>query len=447
MSPRPNIGWLGPLGLLALALAACADSRRVDVVLPAVSGARTVVLSVEGDVASGLWVLDPSRPSPIPLVLPDDGALSLAYAAYEELPEVLGLALGPLVPRTDGGPLPTSRLALQSARLDADDTFSGWSPLTTLPTSLEAVRVLSACARFRATPFGVPAGGDGGVLEALPDGTALGSTFDGPFFRISPAGLTPLALPDTLPRMLSHTAADGALWLFGRQGQAATGTLETGFREVPSAPEPHELVALTVVPGSTRALDLFVLSSRGDLYRFDGARWTSLVDAPDDAEVTLTRAVAAASADDVLYSSRDNHLTRWRPGGVTLEVPTEPGGERDLEAVTYVPDLGYVVGTSLDGRYYREEAPGKWARVLGREGQDATLRISVDALFPFEDGFFVTGGLGATQQYSRALGFCPVGPSVANNSVSRARWVGRDLVLLTESSESVPASAVWMTRL
>jgi hypothetical protein len=433
------------LGLLALGLLACTDSRRVDVALPTVAGARAVLLSVEGETASGLWVIDPSQPSS--LSLGDEGALSLAYAAYDTSPAVLGLTVGPLAARAEGGPLPTPRLALEGARLGADDTFSGWAPLPTLPAALEAVRVVSACARFRATPFGVSAGGDGGVLEALPDGTAIGSTFDGPFFRISREGLTPLALPDTLPRMLSHTAVDGTLWLFGRQGLAARGTLEAGFREVPSAPEPHELVALTEVPGSTRALDLFVLSSRGDLYRFDGARWVTLVDAPADAEVTLTRAVAAASAEDVLYSSRDNLLTRWRPGGVTLEVPTEPGGERDLEAVTFVPELGYVVGTSLDGRYYREEAPGRWARVVGREGQDATLRISVDALFPFEDGFFVTGGLGATQQYSRALGFCPVGPSVANNSVSRARWVGRDLVLLTESSESIPASAVWMTRL
>lgn len=431
------------LGCLVLAALGCTDRRQVDVVLPEVAGARTVLLAVEGE-TSGVWVLDPARPAP--LELGDEGPLSLAYAAYDVVPEALGLALGPLVPRSDGGPLPTARLALEGARLDADDTFTGWAPLATPPASLAAVRVLSGCARFAATPFRAPAGGDGGVLEALPDGTALGSTMDGPFFLISPAGLTVLALPDTLPRTVSHTAADGTVWLFGREGRVAAGTLATGFREAPSAPERHELVALTAVPGSTQALELFVLSSRGDLYRFDGARWTTLVDAPDDAELTITRAVAAASDTDVLYSGRADAVTRWRPSGVSQEVPTEPELTRDVEAVSYVPSLGYVIGTTLEGRYYHTPSPGRWTRLLGRDGQSATLSISVDALFPFEDGFLATGGLGATQQYSRAEGFCAVGASVAHNSVSRARWVGRDLVLLTESSESVPTSAVWMTR-
>ena len=438
------VAWLLTLGCFALAALGCTDRRHVEVMLPEVAGARTVLLAAEGD-TRGVWVLDPARPSP--LELGGEGPLSLAYAAYGVPPESLGLVLGPLVSRGDGGPLPASRLALEGAQLDADDVFSGWAPLPTLPASLEAVRVVSACARFGATPFRTPPRGDGGVLEALPDGTALASTVDGPFFRVTPTGLTPLALPDTLPRTVSHTAADGTVWLFGREGRAAAGTLEAGFRPAPSAPEPHELVALTAVPGSTRALELFVVSSRGDLYRFDGARWTTLVDAPGDAELTITRAVAAASATDVLYSGRADAVTRWRPSGVSQEVPTEPDQARHVEAVTYIPSLGYVVGTTLEGRYYHESSPGRWTRLLGRDGQSATLSISVDALFPFEDGFFATGGLGATQQYSRAEGFCAVGASVAHNSVSRARWVGRDLVLLTESSESVPPSAVWLTRL
>lgn len=378
--------------------------------LVAVDGASVTAVDLSG------------APGPVSLSPPSGERRGLVEVLLYERPLAeLGFVEGAITPSPSGEPgfrLPSARSIFQLRLEDGEDR---WSESSSVSPALAAFRSSvpppSPCYRFHLTQRVIPSGNGVTFVALGNEGVALLGS-GGRIFAITTtvvAGVTIVDRPQ-LDITSVHRAGSGSLYLGARAGAIYSGRLEGTAIAVErigtSSASPRfidsggvggedELFIVTRDPlrGTSNFGRLFA-GSFTVLHSFPG-------DHPDAEDYGGVVRLGPRSAIAGRVVSPE--LVRWSDGTMTREVPGD--GREGISAMTWVPSLGVVVGTSVGGLYAHDGA--RW-KALPSSG----VSLGVTALAPFEDGFFYGGVNGPFGYYSPRHGICPAGIPLPNSPIA-----------------------------
>jgi len=429
-----------------LLLGACTQSDVVRVSLPPLGSAQSAILTLTAGNDRRAWALDlSSNPVDAPFIESGE-AVDLALAAYEAPLVRIGLTAGPLdlAAHMDGRSLPS---VVASFEMRVESSTAAWHTVNDVPPVIGRIRVPGPegpCADLVQTTLTLPVMQSPGVLLVLDGERVLIGTHQGSFFIATRTGLTPVPALDGLPGMAFARISDGTLWLFGRGGATARGTLETGFTRTSSAPLARDLVLAEPVPGVRD--DFFVVSRLGDVFRYDGSRWLTLFDGRGGD--TYFRSFVSLSPTHFLLTSDSEIVHRYDRGTIVDETPATAavaGETREIEALALIPELGVVASTSFDGKFAVDSGDRRW-RLLPTPAASATgLGVGADEMIAYRGGFWVAGTTGAHTQWYPSWGFCSPGHPFSNKPILRVTVQGDALVAVTDYDvNGGPPVVLWL---
>ena len=273
---------LRALPLLAITFG-CAELR-LEIDLPTPEGMRSLVLVVEHDgevTAHGINLEHPGALN-LPHLEPFRGEARLHGLYYAGTLGDLEVGAGPL-PLVDAGapgrPVPPPDLVLE-ARV-AINALSDWVPADAPPIELSRPHLPNEhphCFPFRHRLF--PLGTRQRVYASIEeDGAVLAFSNVGEVFRITSHGVT--REPSPLEIGGADAAAHGEggeLWLGATNSRGLfRGRRGQGFERVDPGPARATRFLARPPPGADVPFELFALSTYGALDRFDGQRWSPIV--------------------------------------------------------------------------------------------------------------------------------------------------------------------------
>jgi len=429
------------LALLASSALACARDV-VMVTLPEIADARSALLVARSAERQQVWALDLTAAVALPTI-DDPGDIALELAAFALPLSALGLETGELdlSTLTRGRPLPMIAGAFETKLVD---TAEPWKARADLPGSLQSVRLPNArgpCVDLRLRIQPIESSERPAVLVGLDDERVLVGTRAGDFFLSTPDSIAPLPALTGLPGASGVRTPDGEIWLFGSDGSTAHGSLEDGFVPGPTAPGSADLVVAAVVAGSTHAVDLLAVSTSGELFQLDGARFISLAEGRD-AE-TVTRSLAVIGPRHAVWTAHSSFVHRYRDGVATLEEPSHDL-MREIASVAVIPALGLVAGAVIEGRLLLDRGDRQWTMLEPVDGGPSGLGIDVYAIEPFGDGFWAGGSTGSHTQWYPGWGFCEVGPAISRQAVVHAIRAGPSIVVTTDAARGGYPALAWL---
>lgn len=113
-----------------------------------------------------------------------------------------------------------------------------------------------------------------------------------------------------------------------------------------------------------------------------------------------TVAYSASRAEVVVGSVHSTALGRFNLARGTFRLDDRFPQEESLGAATFHPELGWFVGTTLNGIVHHEYEPDAWNSCSSQLGN------SIGAMVPFRDGFIAGSTQGFIEQYSARDGWC-----------------------------------------
>ncbi|MCC7384032.1 MAG: hypothetical protein IT384_19475 [Deltaproteobacteria bacterium] len=414
-------------------------------------------------------------------MLAGEGPIAVRLFTYDRGLDALRLEAGSIeLPLTGPGACevvrPREVFALEVRDPKADVESASWKRVDPPPASwLDALvpdraQRCSSCTRFaQQTTSLVPAitATQGWIVDsvawldsgaALVAGSGIGSPVE--WLRATPLGAQALRGCSRGGDSASTIAALGEnRFLIGRDGPSveriavdeAQGTCTSEERLFLPRPEPSppELAfSVKFQQTSTRGLEIFVLTSRGSVERYDGAEWVRLTQVEVD-PVTLPR---GAKKGDLALNAQGHlaavvlsqQIAGWSPdrGAVRRELALSHADP--LSYVVWVPALGWVVGGGNGAMGYAREIVGVWSEL----GEPTFEYIS--SIAPFGDGMIVVQDRGPVFEWQPGAGWCPNVPTLGADSRGRATLVSPDqqtiLIgdLLGDGQPQQPALLLWL---
>lgn len=191
------------------------------------------------------------------------------------------------------------------------------------------------------------------------DDAALLATSDGKFYRVArDTTVEPLALPadaesstTAFPHGAGYRDDDGSVWLVGTDGAIAHGRptagLETFERFDVRTSTTYAALRVDGARGGAPT-EIFLVSSTGNLERFDGSDW-ALVSAPPTSGSSFGRThdvlwIAPGEALATGLGEYPNQIAHYRSGYPMTVESLEPGSGRPI-SVARLEDYGIFVGT------------------------------------------------------------------------------------------------------
>jgi hypothetical protein len=438
--------------LLALLAAAACSEGRLEVPLPDLPahGALILLIADQTSLELDAYDLETIGSAGLPHVPRLTETTELDALVFSGGLTSLGLTAGPFQPGPGGIPLLslTPTVAV-TATLTVARGFSGWSAIVRPSSVLASVRVpgdtRKPCETFAVTQMVIDNGDGVGTLAVpIDDTTILYATGNHHFFEIT-KGLAK-ALPattSTLPSAGGFRDDSGTLWLFGDFGQVAQGTLQHGFKPMPSSVGGGP-IRWAVGRGSGDAITVYALTDHGTLTKLSSGAWSLIAEENDS---TFNHGLVAVWPDDVYTVSGVNptvfHYKR------DISTTEDPHASYPFYALNLIPGIGVVAAESFDGRLFATMPGRGWTPL---EGGDDPQRLSVAPydLAPIgRAGLLVAGALGAATQYFAAYGFCS--PGMQKYTASPIRFVrnaGEDLVLFPDDVDQEGRIVIsWLTKI
>ena len=399
---------------MAAAVGCSQSAPPVFVPLPPSSGARSLLVAVEGSGRQEVYAVDPQATdsaSALRVRLEPDEHLVIYGLSYARDLVSLGLSPGPVEDNSDPArsrALPTPD-AVHSIAVAADGRSDAWLTQSGVPDSLRGLRLPGTpCRRLAVTKLRVPMAGFGTVAIPLPDGSTLlgveGEVQDddrGGFFRATAAGVVPVPHEPALEVPSAGFRDDsGQLWIGTKNGMVARATL-TDRLVLQEVAHVHKIVRYMDGETFGSAFELFALAYEGQMYRVTetGATQVHDFEAPTDLAGNV---VWLGSGRAVVASPGSRSLFRYDVSSGIERVAT--GAGRALSDVAWLEDLGLVLGT-LDGDLMVPSGLS-WTKhetvTAGRYGISGIVRLG--------EGILFTTGLGELGQYHAEIGLCPMEP-------------------------------------
>jgi len=414
--------------LFGLALFAACAPAPVTLELPEVGTARALLVAVErgGELieiaAFDVDATDPLGPQAL-LGVADDEVIGFTVLGLELSLNAAGVEPGRHPPSSNEDDLSISALAtvgIKHADVSAG-VRTAWEPVTELtrPVRLGRIASRSPCRRFEVevldpvddkTTFIVPL--HGGNLLGTSRRTLHFVPATGPIKVVTP-GPDENGVRFPTWSALPVTEIPGELWMSGESGEM----WQVSFRETGGL---LALVARTNVGivsavqfmtghADRRGVDLYFITLDGTVAHFDGTTTETLHAFPQVEGLFISGGIVFPEPDTFIAVRNSSDKAVVIKGGVVTQVPVgEPGV--GIYGIGFVPSIGTLVS----------DAGGKIFVKTGRSfeafGQSA-LAVGAQAIVPLEGGFLLAGAQGAIQEWRTEGGFCPVFPSLVEQSL------------------------------
>lgn len=433
------------IAALLSALLACSDTVQVD--LPSLSGAHTLLLVTDDGEAVRVhaYAVDEGEP-----VLRFDVASLEDLAAYaliytESVAE-LGLAAGELEVVTDEPKKPLEHGVTEYALvLDDAQRTTSWAPSPARPEWVASVGLRgtpSPCTRFAVRPLDVLPENDlrneWGFAVPEDDHVVAGTSF-GELYRIGSTGQATLLEPPD-DGVLQATAgihdAERRPWigdLFGRLWRGEPGSQPKSWRIVSGSTPVSRIDFMDVAPDGSEVL---VLARDGTVALFTTAteRWRVLhrIRTEDDS-TTRKGGVVWLGPDDYLaagpFEAAIDHLR-----GATV-VQESTGAQAGITSLRRVEGVGVIAGSGQGEVFVRQSA--RW-----QPYPTSGSLLWVLGTAAYEGGLVFGSPYGNFGQYPRTDVACPLTTPVSF-FIRFITPVGADLVLLGEGlAPPAPGGAV-----
>lgn len=378
--------------LPVLATSACFEQGFIFVEPPPLGQAASAIVAVHtsaGIRASAHALSDDAFPIELEPSTPEDRPTALEVVLYPASLDSLELADGPLTPPSGeqlAVALPDGRVQVLVADID-DGEVSAWQSRPELSPDLAGFRfgAESPCRSFVAdrvqidaslvdeatradVEFAMPLGSGAAVLSV-----SIGA--DSAMLRSEPGRLTRLSGCEGLVALSGYSAGENRFWLGGKFGALslvsvdeanASCTIETST-VAPNDPggAAARSSKLTGSPPD-QAFELYLMTGRGRIWRFDGASWVLLFElslhAADGAAYTQSGGLIWLGPQHILVSTGANEIREWRAGELgPAERLTGLGPDERIRTLTRLPDQRILAGVA-NGAIFERQA-GSWARV------------------------------------------------------------------------------------
>lgn len=382
-----------------------------------------MIVAVDG---LGVTAADLSgEPHPVFLSPPSGERRGLVEVLLYESPLAeLGFVEGAIASSPSGQPgfrLPSTRSIFHLRLEDGEHGEDRWTESSSVSPALAAFRSSvappSPCYRFHLTQRVIPSGNGVTFVALGNEGVALLGS-GGRIFAITTTAVADVTIVDRpqLDITSVHRTASGSLYLGARAGGIYSGRLagtEIAVERVGTSSAGPRFMESGPVGGED---ELFIVTRDSVLGtshfgRLFAGSFTVLHTFPNDRPGAedyggLVRLGPRSAIAGRVVSPE---MVRWSDGVMTREVPGD--GLEGISAVTWVPSLGVVVGTSVGGLYAHNGT--RW-KALPSPGAS----LGVTALAPFEDGFFYGGVNGPFGYYSPSHGMCPAGIQLPNSPIA-----------------------------
>lgn len=410
--------------------------------LPPHEGARSMIIAAENE--RGLTLLASALDDTSAVHIPEDeltgSTMRIAALLYDEPLEALQLTNGPvpLASVSQDGAGQEYRAVPDAARMYAlavpleGESSARWEETVVRSSRLDAARLpalVTPCPRFEPEVHSVDSASWATFLTPISATAAILGTADGYLYRIDGAGTaTQLAITDPMPIVAAMSGGyfDGrSLWV-GRylHGRLDRGTLDGDvFRIEETIYTGAEKIHWITGVSDDRVTSITTMDSAGVLHHWDGSRIAEVDRFPQPPEDRQWWG-GLASTDDrealaVLLSGE--YAIRIRDGIASRELVVPQGSIDALQAVTHVPGLGDVSGTS-QGELFVRRARG-WESL-----SEEKLRQWIFAMHAYENGFLFTAAFGIVGYFEASYGFCPLDLTTSFD-VRYVATLGADLVL------------------
>lgn len=360
----------------------------------------------------------------------------LEAIVYEDALSGLNIQPGPLTP----GPadsrrgLPASTDNFELRLTASGPTTEGWVERASRSAALEAFRLPedgTECPRLVATNHELPGGENGIFARRLPSGQVLLGDAAGRVWMTNGPELQTITRGDggTFTLTSAAVAPDTEELFFGTGGgQIHRGTLTGNVLDV-------SFVTVTAASGYLRFLDvvaatptleLYTMSTFGELFHYAGGEWTLLHDFGRSGGFAglqgFTRVEGTNGREILAVVAEDNRVASIRDGVVEMQTTPSASG---LISINLVEGLGPVAGNDLGQLFGRID--GTW-QSLGPTGISLWLTVvtSVEpGLFIFASAFGSVGSFrggvscGASQLLpADPFWVVPVGPTAERRFIA-----------------------------
>jgi hypothetical protein len=464
----------------ATAGAACRPAPLFIEIDPKPGAASTlVVIESSPDAARSMVALDTSGrgQDDLPVFGGSDPATEIVVIRFDFAAPLDALALAPgkvMVPGT-GEPSRALPVFLDAEQQECDrHRAQGWVPLDMTAHDPSGYRLpplptSTVCASFdvqkivldvsdTTVRFIEPIGGGRALVGT--NGGYVGLVSTTPSFTVQTVNLN-----DALPTWGGLLRSDGRFWFSGG-GAVTTGSLDGRLfltADPVTGPDPTAAIG-SAVATSTLGIGeatyhflaatpdpevIFALALEGAFQRFDrklppDRQWTHLAKYPDITDTdSLCQGLVGLSTTTAMIVRGDfsNYAVRiegTRASTLTITRDVAAGG---FCALTDVPGLGVVAGPQVGGQMFAyDETHGRW-RLLGTSPLTAGL---IEAIAPYENGFFYGGYTGFVGQFVPPSTFCDgasYGPEVTIIAA-----LGSDLLLGTDKDASGHPGVYYLKR-
>lgn len=383
--------------MAVLLTASACGSDYVHTGLPPTDGARSMILSVDGEAPS---VFDLTQGA-VSIPWPRGRLPALDAWVYAETLAGLGLSPGPLTIDADGGPLPPTEGAWHQDLAGA----AGWTRASTVAGPLASVRVARAdrCRRFRggnlligSETSGVPS------AAAYPGGRLIAVLSSFRLWLLSDESAAPLSLVGVGPAELTAvgTTPEGLIYLATADGLLARGTL-TGTVVTASPIGMIARGARQLVAGPSDEVffvSLDLMNGKSVFGHFEAGVYEALAEFPPSlTEDTRGGLVLLGPGAAIAGRVTSSQVMVYDHGALSFE---QPGDGVEMISTIGRSDTGSVLVGTTRGSLIRRSAT-RWIRLFGFDSDEA-----INAISGFGDGAVFGSVAGNVGYYTSALGLC-----------------------------------------